>query len=87
LYLALIGSLIGFAAYYKVLMALPIILVSAITLLTPMLALWLGALLLDEVISSQLIIGSGMILIAVSLYEGVWQGASLLIKRALRLPV
>lgn len=73
LYLAVVGSLLGFAAYYKILMALPILVVSSITLLTPMFALWLGAVLLDEVVTPSLLAGSVLILLAISLFEGVWK--------------
>jgi drug/metabolite transporter (DMT)-like permease len=70
-YLAVVGSLVGFAAYFSVLSQLPVLVVSVIPLMTPALALWLGALLLNEPLSLPLFIGTAMIVLALALYDGV----------------
>jgi drug/metabolite transporter (DMT)-like permease len=70
-YLAVVGSLVGFAAYFSVLSQLPVLVVSVIPLMTPALALWLGALLLNEPLSLPLLIGTAMIVLALALYDGV----------------
>ncbi|CAA0079642.1 Uncharacterised protein [BD1-7 clade bacterium] len=70
IYLAVIGSLLGFAAYFSILQQLPVALVSVIPLVTPMLALWLGVVVLNESISLPLVLGSVLILSALAGYDG-----------------
>ncbi|CAA0080956.1 Uncharacterised protein [BD1-7 clade bacterium] len=70
IYLAVIGSLLGFAAYFSILQQLPVALVSVIPLITPMLALWLGVVVLNETISLPLVLGSVLILSALAGYDG-----------------
>ena len=72
LYLAVIGSLFGFAAYFSVLNHLPVVVVSVIPLITPAFALWLGALLLNEPLGIPLMIGTAFIVMALALYDGVF---------------
>ncbi|MGI9281304.1 MAG: DMT family transporter [Endozoicomonas sp.] len=58
IYLAVVGSLLGFVAYFVILRRLPLAMVSVIPLITPVLALWLGAAVLSEAITMQLMLGA-----------------------------
>lgn len=68
LYLALFGSLLGFYCYFHVLRRLPAATVALITLITPVLALSLGAWLNDEVLSARALAGALVILVALGAY-------------------
>lgn len=61
-YLALIGSVLGFVAYYFILSQLSVTTVSLIPMITPVLALWLGALLLHEQVGNRLMLGTLLII-------------------------
>ncbi|HCM47010.1 MAG TPA: EamA family transporter [Colwellia sp.] len=69
LYLGIFGSLIGFYAYFTVLQKLSASNVTLITLITPVVALTLGAVLNGEVINNKLIIGAFMVLLGLSIYH------------------
>ena len=62
LYLGVFGSALGFTLYFYLLKKLEANRVSLITLLTPVLALMLGQTLNHEVISSQVLFGSALII-------------------------
>lgn len=68
-YLGVFGSLIGFFAYFFVLQRLTASTVALITLITPIIALSLGAVLNNEVIHSQLIIGALLVISGLALYH------------------
>ncbi|MEE4250911.1 MAG: DMT family transporter [Alcanivoracaceae bacterium] len=68
LYLALCGSLVGFVCYFKVLSSLPAATVALITLITPVLALLLGALFNGEQPGMNVITGALVILFGLALY-------------------
>ena len=68
-YLGVFGSLVGFVAYYYILQHLTASTVSLTTLITPIFAISLGVIFNDESISFYLLIGSGLILFALSLYH------------------
>jgi len=67
-YLGIFGSLIGFIAYYYILQHLLASTVSLITLMTPVMALWIGSLLNDEVVSVRLAYAAIIIISALSLF-------------------
>ncbi|MBU2870565.1 DMT family transporter [Colwellia sp. E2M01] len=69
LYLGVFGSLIGFYAYFTVLQKLSASNVTLITLITPIIALTLGAILNDETINDKLILGAFLVLLGLSLYH------------------
>ena len=69
LYLAIIGSSIGFPLYFYLLKHLSPERVAIVTLITPVTALLIGAYLNDEIISSKVWLGTGSILIGLSIYE------------------
>ncbi|MGJ8680861.1 DMT family transporter [Paraglaciecola sp.] len=79
-YLGVFGSLIGFICYFYVLQKLTTSTVSLITMMTPVFAILLGNWLNNEVITINVLIGAGAIIIGLALYQQQSQRA----KRALR---
>nr|WP_207168538.1 DMT family transporter [Thiocystis violacea] len=75
LYLALFGSAIGFILYYHVLHHIQASRVALITLITPVLALFLGQAANGEVLSPRVWIGSAIILAGLACFEWAdrWQ--------------
>ena len=69
IYLGVFGSLIGFFAYFFILQRLTASTVALITLVTPIIALTLGALLNDEVINSKLIFGAMLVMLGLAIYH------------------
>jgi drug/metabolite transporter (DMT)-like permease len=69
-YLAVIGSVAGFVAFYHILQHMSMSSVALIPLITPVLAVALGNLLAGEVISAQTLLGGGCIVVALALYQG-----------------
>lgn len=76
LYLALIGSVIGFAMYFYVLKHVEATRVALITLVTPVTALLLGSLLNDESIGWSVWLGTALILSGLLSFEleGLYRG-------------
>jgi drug/metabolite transporter (DMT)-like permease len=70
-YLATVGSLIGFVAFFYVLNHLSVSAVSLIPMITPALALWVGAFIGGETISNNILMGTGLIICGLILYEGM----------------
>ncbi len=69
LYLAIIGSAVGFPLYYYLLKNLKPERVAIVMLITPITALLLGAYLNGEIISNKVWSGTALILSGLSLYE------------------
>lgn len=69
IYLGVFGSLIGFIAYYFILQKLNASTVALITMMTPVIALSLGAYFNDETISVNLIIGALFVIVGLMLYN------------------
>lgn len=69
IYLGVFGSLIGFFAYFFVLQKLTPSTVALITLITPVIALSLGAILNDEVISNKILIGAFLVILGLAVYH------------------
>lgn len=69
LYLGVFGSLIGFYAYFTVLQKLSATKVTLITLITPVIAISLGALLNGEAINDKLVIGTILVIMGLTLYH------------------
>ena len=67
LYLAVFGSLVGFTAFAYCLNELPVTTVGTYAYVNPVVAVALGALILKEPLSSGLLVGGTLILIAVLL--------------------
>jgi drug/metabolite transporter (DMT)-like permease len=68
-YLGLVGSALGFPLYFYLLKQLAPERVAIITLITPVTALLLGHLLNGEYISDQVWLGTGLIILGLSVYE------------------
>jgi len=68
LYLAVFGSLLGFASYFYIVRQLGATAVAMVTLVTPVLALILGSVLNDETITPQIIGGTACVLFGLVLY-------------------
>jgi drug/metabolite transporter (DMT)-like permease len=67
LFLTVVGSLIGFSAYGWLLTAAPISLVSTYAYVNPVVAVWLGWLVLDEPVTSRVVLAGSAIVVAVAL--------------------
>ncbi len=68
-YLALLGSAVGFPLYFYLLKKLNAERVALIALITPVTALLVGALLNDEVINARVWLGTALILSGLAIYE------------------
>ena len=69
LYLSLMGSVVGFVLFYYVLKRMAASRISLITLVTPVLALWLGQMLNGEVIDLRVWMGAGLILMGLAVHQ------------------
>ena len=65
-YLIVVGSFIGFTAYVWLLRAAPISLVSTYAYVNPIVAVGLGALVLDEDITGQMVVAGAAVLVSVA---------------------
>lgn len=78
-YLGIMGSVVGFVAYYFLLEQLPTSSTALITLMTPVLAVWLGNWLNDEQSGMTVWLGTALVLSGLVLHQwGARPGASLL---------
>ncbi len=68
-YLAIVGSVLGFAAYFFLLNNISALSVSIIPMITPAFALMLGNIFNQEVISLQVILGTGLIIVALAFFN------------------
>jgi drug/metabolite transporter (DMT)-like permease len=68
-YLGIMGSVVGFMLYYFILKNMDASKALLVTLLAPVVALFLGATLNGEVINTRIILGTGMILMGLSAYQ------------------
>lgn len=78
LYLAVVGSVVGFVLFYYVLKHLPADAIAIITLITPVLALLLGNTLNHEPLTPHVLAGAGLILSALALHHWGPRGWQLL---------
>ena len=81
-YLGIFGSLIGFIGYFYILQHLNASTVALVTLITPVFAMALGALVNNEQLSQTLMIGAGLVLAGLGLFQ--W-GDTLLARRRARI--
>ena len=68
-YLGVLGSLVGFVAYFYVLQKLEASTVALVTMLTPVFAIALGATLNNEPLTMNLLIGGFFVLLGLGLYQ------------------
>jgi len=64
-YLAIFGTIISFTTYYWLLKRVNVVILSFNTFITPIIAVILGWLVLDEKLSSRVLIGSSLVLIGI----------------------
>lgn len=69
LYLGIVGSLIGFLAYFYILQKLNASTVALITMVTPIIAMSLGAYLNKELITDNLVMGAISVVCGLSLFQ------------------
>lgn len=74
-YLGILGSAIGFSMYFYLLKHISVRAVALITLLTPVIALWLGQSLNGETITSHTFLGTAVILSGLAISQ-FWQKPS-----------
>jgi drug/metabolite transporter (DMT)-like permease len=79
LYLALFGTVLGFNLYFYVMKRVSAAALSLVTLITPVLALFIGQGLNGEVITPQVWLGTGAILVGLFSYQ--WGGRAVLFLR------
>ncbi|WP_283787909.1 DMT family transporter [Bermanella sp. WJH001] len=79
LYLATLGSVAGFIGYYYLLNKMSASSVALITIITPVLALMLGAYVAQEALHERTWIGAGFILLALTLYH--YRAIMIVVKR------
>ena len=68
-YLGVIGSVVGFVCYYYLLKHLPASTVALITLITPVLALWIGYVFESEKVSFNVYVGTVLVLTGMALHQ------------------
>ena len=68
-YLGIFGSVVGFILYFYILKYIDVSRVSLITLITPVMALFLGYALNDEVLTISIWIGTALIMLGMSFYQ------------------
>lgn len=68
LYLGFFGSLIGFIGYYYILQKLQASTVALVTLMTPVIAIVIGSIFNQEVVSTKLIFGAAIVMIGLALF-------------------
>mgnify|MGYP000603712808 FL=1 len=68
IYLAVFGSLVGFACYFYIVQSMGATAVAMVTLMTPILALIIGNLFNEEPITTQMIAGTLFVLMGLAIY-------------------
>jgi drug/metabolite transporter (DMT)-like permease len=68
-YLGIFGSVLGFVLFFYILKHVDVSRVSLITLITPVVALFLGYALNNEVLNATVWIGTGLIMLGMSFYQ------------------
>jgi len=74
-YLGIVGSVIGFVCFYYLLRHLTASTVALITLITPVVALWIGYVFNAELISTNIYVGTVFVLLGLGLHQ--WGDAML----------
>ena len=69
MYLGIFGSVLGFVLFFYILKHIDVSRVSLITLITPVVALFLGYALNNEVLNATVWIGTAMIMLGMSFYQ------------------
>ena len=74
-YLGIVGSGVGFVLYYYILHHLSATIISLVTLITPVVALWLGSSFNQEMLGSNALIGTALIMAGLLFFqiEAIWR--------------
>lgn len=74
-YLGIVGSGVGFVLYYYILHHLSATIISLVMLITPVVALWLGSSFNQEVLGSNALIGTALIMAGLIFFqiEAIWR--------------
>lgn len=72
-YLSVVSSLIGFVAYFRVLTTMSMGLVSLLPMMTPVLAMFIGAMVAGERLSPTAMVGCVLILLGLGWYQGLFR--------------
>lgn len=86
-YLSVFGSILGFSLYFYLLSRLSVNVVSLIHLITPVLALWVGVVIENEQLSLRLLMGAGLIIVSLAVYQNVFSTVIGLTKKMNFFPV
>ena len=70
LYLGTFGTVITFVVYYWLLKRVEVVYLSLVSFVTPVLAVILGALWLNETLSSRIFVGGGLVLVGILIANG-----------------
>ena len=70
LYLSLVGSVIAFVTYHWLLKRVEAVYLSLVTFINPVIAVILGALVLDETLAATVFLGAGMVLTGILIANG-----------------
>jgi drug/metabolite transporter (DMT)-like permease len=70
LYLATVGSVVVFVAYYWLLKRMEAVYLSLISLITPIIAVVLGAIVLDEQLHPTVMLGAALVLVGLLVANG-----------------
>lgn len=81
IYLAVIGSLVGFYLYYFLLHRISAYVVSTVAMISPVFALLIGQFIAGEALGVRLLWGAAMVLLGLALYHSAARGFALLFKR------
>ncbi len=76
LYLVVVGSVLGFGAYYFLLKRMTASSVSLISMISPVLAIVLGVVVNGELVKPMFIVGAIVVLTGLSLYSGIWHSVA-----------
>lgn len=68
-YLGIFGSVLGFILFFYILKHIDVSRVSLITLITPVIALFLGYALNNEILTTGIWVGTGLIMLGMSFYQ------------------
>ena len=82
LYLGTFGTVITFVVYYWLLKRVEVVYLSLVSFVTPVLAVILGALWLQETLSSHIYVGGGMVLFGILIANGKDLTTTLQLRRA-----
>lgn len=70
LYLSTFGTVVTFVTYYWLMKRVEVVYLSLVSFVTPILAVALGSILLNEILSAQIFLGAGLVLLGILVANG-----------------